>query len=334
MTLVKESDIPGETSTVKQSQLPKATIKAVVRLMVTSVAFCLAFATVPIGQVWQLLQTVAFPWLLLALLVSVATQVVSAIRWMYIVNTLGGHLSFRSALEAHFVGLWFNQILPSGFGGDVVKAFSVKGQLGLSLSVRTVILDRISGFVLLLASIAVFIPAYESLLQDRQFTAVLAVLAFGGLGIIIVLAYSGQKIAQYPKWPRYLTHVLSLLADLPKFRKGAALSRQLLTSLIVHISGIAIYLLLGEAIGISADFMTYVLVVPLVFLISLMPISLGGWGVREVSAVWLFGIAGVTPEGGLAMSLLFGFLIIVASLPGLFYIVLLKREKQADPFAA
>ena len=85
-------------------------------------------------------------------------------------------------------------------------------------------------------------------------------------------------------------------------------------------------MMLGFALGINVDVITFILVVPVIFLIALIPISFAGWGLREAGAVWLFGMVGITSEGALAMSICFGLLLIVAGLPGLFILLFYRSS--------
>jgi len=123
---------------------------------------------------------------------------------------------------------------------------------------------------------------------------------------------------------------VQLFSDIWLFRMKKSMWEQLWTSAIVHFNGIAAFALLGLALGISVDFVTFLLLVPLVSLIALMPISFAGWGVREAGAVWLFGIAGIAKESSLAMAISFGLLLVLAGLPGLFLFLYQSSKRRVS----
>ena len=77
---------------------------------------------------------------------------------------------------------------------------------------------------------------------------------------------------------------------------------------------------LGKSLGLTLTFLDYVVFIPIVTLITTLPISIGGWGVREGATVVLFGALGVVSHNALAFSVLFGLVIAVSSLPGLIFL--------------
>jgi glycosyltransferase 2 family protein len=267
--------------------------------------------------VFATLKTINVAWIALALAIFLIAQVISSLRWVYVARTLGGALSLSRAVEAHFVGLWFNQVFPTSLGGDVVKVAMVKRELGLSLAIRSAILDRVSGLVFLLVSVLVLLPAYHAVLKDLQLTIVLGVFAFSSLLAMVLLARFAIRFAEYFVRVPTLHHVFHLFDNIWQFRKGRPLWEQTWTSLIVHVNGILAYALIGAALGVNANWLVYFLMTPLVFLVALLPVSLAGWGLREFGAVWLFGMASIPAESALTMSILYGLLLIAAGVPGL-----------------
>ena len=82
------------------------------------------------------------------------------------------------------------------------------------------------------------------------------------------------------------------------------------------LTGIVAAYVLGLDLGIELSFPAYVVLVGGATLFAVLPISLGGWGVREVGMVALFGAVGVSPERALTLSVLYGVLPLLISLPG------------------
>ncbi len=273
------------------------------------------------GAVVNVLKGAQFPYLIAALALFWMAQIFSSLRCAYIAHALGGRLNLSTSIRAHFVGLWFNQVLPTGLGGDFIKMAILQKPLGLSVAVRSAILDRLSGFMFLLLALAVTLPFYVKLFPTQpELVSALGAIAFGGVSAILLgaLFVNGQSklVARNP----VLLGIIQLFCDVSKFRKGSALWGQLWTSAIVHFNGIITYALLGFALGINEELLTFILIVPIIFLIALIPISFAGWGLREAGAVWLFGLIGINSGSALALSIFFGLLLFVAGLPGLFMI--------------
>ena len=286
--------------------------------VIISIASLTALAySVSWSSLLDVLLKIQLPWALLALLVFWAAQGISALRCAYIARRLGAYLDFGTSVRAHFLGLWFNQVLPTSLGGDVVKIAVLKKPLGLGIAVRATVLDRLSGLILLMLAIALTLPLYTKLFNNVHITLPLTALSIGFLLALPLGVWIAAILQQRLPDQAFLQKPLQLLADLPRFRKGLPLWEQTWTSTIVHFNGIAAYGLLGQALGIQVDWLLFVLLVPLVFLVALIPLSFAGWGIREAGAVWLFGAAGIAPENALAMSVCFGLMLIVASVPGL-----------------
>lgn len=268
---------------------------------------------------------------LVALAVFWLAQIVSSLRFVYIAGELGGSLTLPMSLNAHFVGLWFNQVLPTGLGGDVLKVAVLRPAIGLGVAVKSALLDRFSGLFILMLAVAVTLPLYPRVIPRDQGAVLdgLAVLAISFLAATLVLAWGSTAIrarVEPGSWP---SRLLGLASAIWLFRRGRPLWRQLWTSTIVHLNGVAAFGLLGVALGFDVDPLTYLLIVPLVFLVALLPISYAGWGVREAGAVWLFGLAGIPGENALVLSVAYGSLLILAGLPGLFVFVRNRRRDQA-----
>jgi len=260
-------------------------------------------------------------WFLTALAVFWIAQLASSLRCVYCASALGGTLPLRHSIRAHFVGLWFNQILVSALGGDVVKIALLKKDLGLDRAIRAAILERVSGLLFLIVAIVIALPLYREWITDSITMIGFTAAALGALTAMMALAVTAESLlrrfdAQRKRFG-WAFLPLQIMADIATFAEKRLLLRQFWTSAIVHVNGIVSYMLLGKALAIELSLVGWFLLVPLVFLIALIPISLGGWGIREVGAVWIFGLAGMAQAEALALSITFGVFLVVAALPGL-----------------
>lgn len=271
------------------------------------------------ADVANALQQAQYSLMVLALVVFWVAQVFSALRCVYVARVLGGALDLSTSLRAHFIGLWFNQVLPTSLGGDVIKIAILKNPLGLSIAIRSAILDRVSGLMFLLLATAITLPLYANLLPSHpELIITLGVIAVSGGLTIILSAWAAHHVSELSILNSVLLKLIQIFSDVWMFKKGVPLWEQVWTSAIVHFNGIVTYVLLGFALGINVNFITFLLVVPIIFLIALIPVSYAGWGLREAGAVWIFGMVGIANESALAMSIYFGLLLVVAGLPGLF----------------
>ena len=99
-----------------------------------------------------------------------------------------------------------------------------------------------------------------------------------------------------------------------------AVALQLVSALVVVASYIAVFLIAARAIGTEASLVTVLPLVAPVLMTMLVPVTIAGWGIREVAATALWGLAGLTPEEGAAVSVAYGLLVLVSSAPGLLFL--------------
>ena len=258
-------------------------------------------------------------------------QILSARRYQILVKVCNGQISFFYSLKIHFIGLFFNQILPSGMGGDVVKGIYASTILSIRQATISVISDRAFGLVIMCLLFLLFGPYYYSLLDNQNSFYFLILVGISGVawlpigifGFCILKSYftNFYKIIINNALVSYINSFLQYFLKSIKLH-----SAELFTiSLVIHFSGIAAYFLIARALGVNASFISYSLMVPLIFLFALAPISIAGWGVREASSIWFLGQIGATPENAFAISILFGFMLIIVSLPG---VVLFAKSKN------
>ena len=257
------------------------------------------------------------------------------IRWWFLLRTGGVRLPFRSVLRLHFLGMFFNTLMPGGTGGDVVKAFAISRQTEHSVeAISMILVDRALGMLGLL-----LIPALIVLCRaDLGLNLGLGLgLYLGGFAVASALYFSA-RVRRLIRWDRLalrLPHVLVRLdaAVYGLRQRPRALLVALLLSLATQFFGILATYLGGRALGIErAGLGDYFLFVPIALVVNALPISFGGLGLMEGSFLKLFAGAGLaSPAQGFALGLLVRLLMICWALPG--GVVVLLGGRRALPAA-
>jgi uncharacterized membrane protein YbhN (UPF0104 family) len=303
--------------------------RGLLKLAVSVATLAFVLHAVPMDRVGAVLTSAAPGWLLAALAIFTATQAVSALRFAYIARELGAALPFGRSLRLHYIGLWLNQVLPTGLGGDVVKAAMLRHDAGLGTAVRVAVLDRLSGLIVLLLHAAVLLPLYLARFPDAYPLHAVCLMAVAGLALLALALVLAPRANAHWGHLRLVSRALMLVGDVSRLLRGASLRRQALTSAAVHVNGMAAYALIGRALGVDIAAVDYALLSPMVFLVALIPVSFAGWGLRELGAVWLFGLAGVASHLALAMSIAFGMLLLAASVPGVMLMLMSASASTA-----
>jgi glycosyltransferase 2 family protein len=259
----------------------------------------------------------SLPLLAAALAALLAANVVVALRWQLILSAETPSPGVGALMKIVFVGLFFNQVLPTGVGGDAVRAWRCrKLGIGLGAAIRSILLDRACGYLVLVLVYAASLPSLLRILPDtQQRSGVVAVLGVALFGVLALLFLDCL--------PRAILRIRAIepLAEL------ARQSRRLFThpgrcSAVLGWSTLTIGLtilafdLVANSVGCRLPLTDWIMIVPPVTLIQLLPISLAGWGVREVVLVVALASFGVPAEAALAISVLLGLSLILIGVPG------------------
>ena len=263
-----------------------------------------------------------------AIVVGLVAQVFAGWRLRAGVQSLDQPVPLGTAIRIHFTGLWFNQVLPTGLGGDVVRVVSLQRLAGWTIALRAVLLDRVYGLAFLLLLCAVQAPVYYSLVDPPELATVLTLIGAGGVVVLALVTVDVHGL----KWfvPARLSFVSVVVGD---FRRLAFLRpspQAFASSLMFAVTSIACYALVGGALQVNASFLTFMAFAPLVFVAMQFPISYGGWGPRELATIWLFSLTGVANEQAFAMSVLFGLVLTLSALPGVAFLMGRRPLGAAD----
>jgi len=268
----------------------------------------------------------ANPWWVVATILLFAFSILlRTLRWGVLVHARDMDVGFWSLARWYYIGAFFNTLLPTGFGGDVIKSIYLsKATDDAGGAVGTVVLDRLLGILVLLGIGAVAAPFSRA--DIHPLILIFILLAFlGGIAAFWLL-----RQRRLIRWLRDRVFRLlpaglaQRLASMPSLRSlydalqdydNRTLARAVGMSLIFNASWILINMTAGQAVGIQAHFVDYLVFVPLVSLALLLP-SIGGIGVRELSYVGLFTQIGAAPEQAMAMSLIIYLATVITGLLG------------------
>jgi glycosyltransferase 2 family protein len=275
------------------------------RVGVTAGAAWLVFGSINWLDVIGLLARANIMLLSLAALVAAVQFAILVFRWQAIIEMLSGEPAAGAELAlALGRSMLFSHVMPSTVGGDVVRVVAVAGHTGAALAARSVICDRILGLALLTAIVVAILPFFASLpYADAAFTAV-ATVSFGGLVILLLLLASSDWLSRQHWIGRYPATIAGDFRRL--FTKGSMSAVLLLMTLATHLLSVLMIYDLAHALAASVSFLQCLVIVPPALLISAVPISLGGWGVREGALATGFVLIGASSEAGVAASVLFG----------------------------
>ncbi len=288
------------------------------KLGVTALGLFLVLRGLDFGALLGALRTVRLGWMAVGAAGIALSLVVRAYRWHVVLHGVGSSIRFGRLVELYLVGSFFNAFLPSGLGGDVVRAAEAAQDVTPDVAAGTVLVDRLTGLLALFAMALAVLPFRPAGFPPRLAWTIGAIGLAGLLGGLALIEGRLLRVivARLPGALRAAGNgFLDRLAATIQRCHWRSVAAALLVSLLFNLMQIGWWATTGRALGLRVPFGYFVLVVPIMSLAVLVP-SIGGLGVRETVAPALFAGAGLAPEQAVALTLLVFALERVASLLG------------------
>ena len=290
------------------------------------------FDRVDLGPVALKLQTMQVSWAIAAVAALTAQLLLAGFRWYYVGQLVGATISLRQALRLVLIGQFFNQVLPSSVGGDGVRAWLVsRDGVPVRRALVSIICDRMVGLVVLTAISAVTMPML--FFAGGEHIPSITTLAFmapalTALGLLTLLLF-GTKLSELLMKLRFFGPFGVLVRDLRIILFTSEKSFWIigLTVLVQVMVVLGVYLC-GWALDIKFGII-HVLLLPLILLISMVPISFAGWGVRESVMVAGLGFVGISAVDALVISVSFGIAQMLVGLPGAVVAVMSNNGRRS-----
>ena len=252
-----------------------------------------------------------------ALLFIVAQLLLLSLRWMYLINIGRYRMNYAESLQVTLASLIANILFITTISGIVVRV-AMAFQYGASLfkSIFATAMDRLMTLAALLLLSAIFLPSLGAyveapLLKDISiFTGVLmlAIFVFTPLMILAIL----NKLPNFSLSKGNIRSGLRYLKLL--LNNNALLGKILAISLIAQLCFFVAVYCISVSAGVSLSFLQIMIVLPVIALVSSMPFSFGGWGVREGAFIYGLGLLGVSMETAFSVSVQIGLVSLIATM--------------------
>jgi uncharacterized protein (TIRG00374 family) len=322
------------------------------KVVVSLILIILLLREIGLQETLEKLFQVHPAYLLAALVAALLGVVVRAYRWKVLLSALEVEVPLGQLTALYFIGFLFTNVLPTGFGGDPIRMYELSRYTHRTAeSAGTVLADRFFGLIVLQA-MAVVALAFSYQLVELWMIAFTVLLFVGSLVAVWLLlnrrlwqslgehlkplASLGQK--QGSVLSPALSKVEGKVEGLKQFYESlhgynvAAVGKTLGVSLVFNILLITMNYLLGLSLGDRVSIWYYFLFVPITSIVTILPVSFAGLGVREGAYVLLFTQAGMPREAALSLSLLVYVVSIFAPglIGGIIYILKGARDYAAE----
>lgn len=227
------------------------------------------------------------------------TALIAGARWWWLLRCNGTDVSLGETLRFTWIGVFFNTVVPGNTGGDVIKAiYIMKRCPGHRVQVLvSVIVDRVLG----LASLALLGAVVVLFALDRFQEIAIAIWGvIGGVGLLGLIAFS-RRLRQlvHLTWllerlPHKISHLLKLVDQAVFFYRDhkMVIAASVLVGVLNHIISVLSVLCIGYSLGVGMPPFEYFVLIPVINIVSALPVSPNGWGWGEALYKSLFGTYG------------------------------------------
>lgn len=277
------------------------------KVVVSGLLLYFALSAVNRSAVIGRLSQIDLRWVGLGLLLLLLQVFVLALRWQQIVVHCDAKLPLAQAFRFSMIATFFNQTLPSSVGGDAIRIWLVGKQANWRVAGYSVFLDRVIGVVALAILVVACLPWSLELVRNSIGRAALLLIGWGCIAaglVFLGLAWQRLHVLQHWSVTRHLAAAATVAFAIVRSPRAFAAIFGL--SIFIHLLTALAAWCAARAVGADLSILYSLFLVPPVVLITVVPISIAGWGVREGAMVAAFAYAGLPQSDGLIVSLLFG----------------------------
>ncbi|MDV2990834.1 MAG: hypothetical protein N4J56_000488 [Chroococcidiopsis sp. SAG 2025] len=294
-----------------------------IKIIVSVGVLALVLTRMDFYQVWVQFQYLSPSFIIFALLFYTGCQLLSCWRWQVVLWSSGHSAPMSSLLSSYFAGMFLNIFLPGALGGDVYRVYRVaQSTKDSEVALVSVFLERFTGLAAL-SGLAVIglVPAFK--LIGRWDILLLFAACVGSLVGAVLLIASPKLLIWAEPWlikfrlsavAAWFAKIQILLRTFAQHRQALLLSMGL--SLLLQLAIVYYHYLVAHQLKIPISYLELLVFIPIIVVVTLLPISLGGIGLKEGLWAYLFSRIGLSVEQALLLSLTITVLGWMLSLPG------------------
>jgi len=289
------------------------------KLFLTIIFLYVVFFEINLNSLLLIIKDSNYYCILLSVVIFFINSFISVWRLLLSFAFFNKKLSYIALLKVHFIGIFYNFFLPSPIGGDVSKILYFPEGTKEKFALSVILFDRMIGFgTLLLVTIISIFYNKELTLNFQQIPTYLILILLLVITLFALLALKFFK--------KQMLTIFSKVKSLsyPNFIYA------LLVSIVLQFSLIGFNYLIAQSLSFNLTFMQHALATGVVTAITVLPITISGYGIREISSIEFYSLFGISSEKTLA-KLLIGYIIyFLGVILGWIYIVLNRNKGEIN----
>ncbi|OGC04915.1 hypothetical protein A2276_03050 [candidate division WOR-1 bacterium RIFOXYA12_FULL_43_27] len=286
-------------------------VKTILKLVVSLGFLWFAVTRVDFAALSKVLSQTNLALLAFSIALGLAATLIMVVRWEILLKIFFKDISLRVLVPVYWIGLFFNLFLPSAVGGDAVKIYKLAKKHGKTVEfTTTVLMDRIIGLVsiTLLAVISIFLFKGDFDLKIAEGI----ILWLSVFLIFFFLVVFSMRVGKRFKFILPLLSFLRIERIVRNFYFSFNLyrshPRELIKAILVSLASnvITCYCLYLVSVAVSANVspIYFYVITPIIFIITVLPISISGLGLQDGAYIFFLGQIGVSPAVAFSISIL------------------------------
>ena len=260
-----------------------------------SIIAYLLIKIVPINDFLKVLKGANILWLILSFSLHSLGLLISAYRWQILIQAQGDRVPLGFLAKSYLVGTFFNNFLPTRFGGDIVRIWDgSRYSRSVLKSSAIVLVERFTGIIVLL--LFAFVASLSRLEMAKKIPIIWVSLLVGLLGLLFVISFfmpfAKRILGKIPD-KGYLKKIKAKVFEfrdvvLVYKEKKREFLKALFWAFLLQVNVILHYFLVGKALHLNISFLDYFIFIPIILIILIIPVTISGLGLREGIYIEIF----------------------------------------------
>ena len=245
------------------------------------------------------------------ILLSIVQYFLSAWRWYFIAHNTNTKIMYRDAVKYYYISGFLNNILPTGIMGDIYRTMNIKVNnqttTNFLKSFQSVIFERLSGQITLVITFVISLGIF--FLINQKYEALMYIL------LLIILSLVITKIFFI------LDQKNKYIINFKQVFSGKCFYKHFFLSLIIVLTYITTYIICAYSLNLDIDIISFFVFAPIILFSMTLPVSIGGWGIRETTALVISFLLGLSVSSSVTVAIVYGLTNLICSLPGIYFLM-------------
>ena len=305
--------------------LVKGSRGVAIRIAISAILLSFIIYTIGLEKIKEEVSHTVLWLFFIAILVENVGVIVSAKKWQILLKDKAMNIAYGDALSYYYIGSFFNTMMPSSIGGDVIKAYKLGRKIGSVEAFSSVAMDRMTGLIaVILIALIAMLTSYKMLPQFAIIVAFVLMSCFFIFLLLLLKTNFFEKVTNklFSRWKKMNIFFHEIISSIKAYKDKKTLCAAMLISFFFHALLILNNYILSLALNLKINIIFFFIFIPIAEILVALPISIQGFGVRESSYAILFSSIGVSYAAAFSLGFLNQIVkVITSTIGGIIYVI-------------